>query len=149
MWKLTVVFPLWLWSQPAIKLFDRRIISVRYKIEVRTFGWMFYKSRHFVIFEKKHSFKNSNHLENFIFSFTNFTIVISTFSLLKFFFQMDIPVYWMKDDCEADCVTELIKNGMDLTQREPLKNGTFLHYWAGGHNLSNIGMDNNSYHQED
>jgi len=39
---------------------------------------------------------------------------------------MDTPIW-----SGADAVTDLINNGIDLFQREPLKNGTILHYWAG------------------
>jgi len=43
---------------------------------------------------------------------------------------MDPPI-WMKEGVGANAVTELINNGMDLTQREPSQNRTVLHYWAG------------------
>jgi len=50
---------------------------------------------------------------------------------------------WTKDECGAVAITELIKNGMDLAQREPIKNGTVLHYWAG------TPYDDTNSHQED
>jgi len=40
---------------------------------------------------------------------------------------MDYPI-WTKIGCGADAIIELINNGMDLTQREPFKNQTVLHF---------------------
>ena len=55
---------------------------------------------------------------------------------------MDSPI-WTKDECGADAITKLIKQGMDLVQREPFQNGTVLHFWAG------TPYDANSSNQED
>jgi len=38
---------------------------------------------------------------------------------------------WTEAECDADAVTKLINQGMDLTQRAPFFNETVLHYWAG------------------
>lgn len=50
---------------------------------------------------------------------------------------------WTKDGFGADALTELINNGMDLLQRDPLMNGTILHLWAG------TPFDEDSSRQED
>jgi len=45
---------------------------------------------------------------------------------------MDSPI-WMKYGCDADAVTKLVNQGMDLTLRCPfMMDGTVLHYWASG-----------------
>jgi len=49
---------------------------------------------------------------------------------MKKLFQMSYPPIWV--GCDVDAITKLINQGMDLTQRGSLKNGTVMHYWAGG-----------------
>jgi len=39
---------------------------------------------------------------------------------------------WMKIQCRADVITELINHDMDLKQCDQFTKGTVLHYWAGG-----------------
>ena len=51
---------------------------------------------------------------------------------------MDSPS-WTRMRSNADAITKLINEGMDLTQPFSFCNETVLHYWAGGHSL----------HQED
>ena len=61
---------------------------------------------------------------------------------------MDSPI-WMKVGCDADCITKLINQGMDLTQRSSFFNETVLHYWAGGLNFSNVALNDGISYQED
>jgi len=41
------------------------------------------------------------------------------------------PPIWKVAGCDANAITKLINQGIDLTQREPFFNETVLHYWAG------------------
>ena len=62
-------------------------------------------------------------------------------------FQMDLPI-WKKNGCDADAITKLINQGMDLEQRCSFLNETVLHYWAGEH-FRNFSMDESSSNQKD
>jgi len=62
---------------------------------------------------------------------------------------MDPSPIWTEIRCDANAVTKLINQGMDLTQRAPFFNETVLHHWAGGHYCCNIERDGWSSLQED
>jgi len=61
---------------------------------------------------------------------------------------MDPPI-WREIGCDADAITKLINQGMDLKQRSSFFKETVLHYWAGGHYLSNIAMNDGISYQEE
>ena len=37
------------------------------------------------------------------------------------YWMVDTPIWTNQDKCQADAVTELINNGLDLTQRETFR----------------------------
>jgi len=65
---------------------------------------------------------------------------------MKKLFQMD-PPYWTEVGCDVNAINKLISQGVDLTQRGSLENGTVLHYWANG--PYNTAADDGSIHQGD